>query len=131
MANVNSRSYHGQKKRKTIGSRTLAASAGAVTVEVDASKGDLFKLITTAGGTGATPTFNVVNAHDGQRIDIYYQTNDTCDGTTIPVQLEGSVVVGSSLTAVATVANVNFIRVHVSDADAASGILAAYAEITT
>ena len=122
MGVVNSRSYHGAKKRKVIGTRTLADSAGAVTIEVDASKGDVFRLITGTAGTGACPTFNIINAHDGQEVWISYAANDTCDATCIPVQLEGSVVSGSGLTANVTADNVNFILVRIFDADEASGV---------
>ena len=125
MGIVNSKSYHGAKKRKVIGVRTLAASAGAVTIEVDASKGDIFRLITAVDGTGSTPTFNIINAHDGQEVWISYAANDSNEGTTIPVQINGSVISGSSFTANVTSDNVNLIIVRVFDASNGSGVDAA------
>ena len=130
MANVNSRSYHGQKKRKSIGSFTSAACAAAVALTLDASKGDLFTLTTSPCGCGASAvSFDITNAHDGQVIDIIYDANDACDDTCIVVTLEGLAVVGSGLTAVAS-GNVNFIKVYVYDADGGANA-GAYTTITT
>lgn len=125
MSNVNSRSYHGQKKRKVIGSQELAASAGATTITVDASQGDIFRLVTAVDGTGSTPTFNIINAHDGQEVWISYAANDANDGTSIPVQHEASAVSGSPFTANVTSDNVNLIIVRVFDSNNASGVDAA------
>jgi len=128
MGNVNSRSYHGKKKRRSIGSITSGVSAGTVALTLDASKGDLFTLTTAGTGTGATAvSFDIINAHDGQEIDIIYDANDNNDDTSPTVTLEGAAVVGS-LTAIGS-GNVNFIKVHIFDAQGGANA-GAYATCT-
>lgn len=116
----NNRSYHGQKKRKSIGSATSGISEGAKTVIVDASKGDLFELSTAATGTGSTITFDIQNPHDGQEISILYLSNNASDSTASVVRLDKqdgvtpAAVAGASAT---TVSVSNLIIVKVFDKD--------------
>ena len=105
------RSYSGSLKKKSIGVRALGISAGAVTVVVDASQGDLFTLSTASSGTGSTPTFNVLNPYDGQEIWIRVDSNDACDGTSIAIQLDGSAVVDSPIIITANAENLIKVRV--------------------
>ena len=129
MAHVD-RSYHGQKKRKSIGSISTVASSACNATIIDASQGDLFRLTTSPCGSGSLAvSFDIQNAYDGQTIDIIYDANDACDDESVVITLEGLAVVGSPLTAVDT-GNVNFIKVYIYDADGGANA-GAYATIVT
>ena len=129
MSKPNSRSYHGQKKRKSIGSLTLAADPGVQVIRIDASKGDLFSLITASGGSGATNiTLNVVNAHDGQTLWVRYDANNASDDATFVVQLEGTNISFTEPTV--TTAGDHLYEIKIIDASDAATVLIATDEIT-
>ena len=102
MGVINSKSYHGAKKRKVIGVRTLAASpCGTQTIVVDASKGDLFTLATTAAGCGACDiVLNIINAHDGQEVWVRYDANNNSDDTVVNIHLNGVTITDAEPTVV-------------------------------
>ena len=128
MAHVD-RSYHGQLKRKSIGSRTLAEDNAAVVVTIDAGLGDLFTLITAAGGCGACDiTLNVIHAHDGQTLWVRYDANHACDADPLPVQLNGTAITFTE-PAIATAGD-HLIEIKILDASDETTVVLAIDEIT-
>jgi len=129
MGTVNSRSYHGQKKRKSIGSRVLAADPGTQIIVVDAGQGDLFSVITDACGSGALNlTLNIVNAHDGQTLWVRYDSNDACDDPTLVIQLDGTGITFTEPT-VNTIGD-HILEIKIFDASDAALVVVADTEIT-
>ena len=129
MGTVNSRAYHGQKKRKVIGIRTLAADPGTSTIVVDAGQGDLFSIVTDACGCGALDlTWNIINAHDGQTVWIRYDSNDTAADPTVVIQLDGTGITFTEPT-VDTVGD-HIFEIKIFDASDAATVVVADTKIT-